>query len=168
MRFIKIFFVIISLAYNASANANANANTDCWVFAAKRFNIEVKLLQAIAQVESRMVPTSIGKNKNGSRDYGLMQINSIHLDRLSKKGISKSMLVSEPCVSLLVGASILKDMVNIYGYGWEAVGAYNAGVAKARYNLRMKYARQVWEVYRNPISEHLDIPLLESHRRMSL
>lgn len=143
-------------------------HADCWAFTAKRFNIEVRLLQAIAHVESKMTPASIGTNKNGTRDYGLMQINSLHLERLSKKGISESMLVNDPCVSLLVGASILKDMVNIYGYGWEAVGAYNAGVAKGRHELRMKYARQVWQIYQKPVSERIDIPLHESHRRISL
>lgn len=143
-------------------------HADCWEFAAKRYNIEVKLLQAIAQVESKMTPTSIGRNKNGTHDYGLMQINSIHLNRLSEKGISKSMLVNDPCISLLVGASILNDMINIYGYSWEAVGAYNAGVTKKRYNQRMKYARQVWQIYQKPVSEHLYIPLSDSHRRISL
>lgn len=145
-----------------------HVHADCWDFTAKRFNIEVRLLQSIAQVESRMDPASIGKNKNGTHDYGLMQINSIHLNRLSKKGISESMLVNDPCVSLLVGASILKDMVNIYGYGWEAVGAYNAGAAKGRYNMRMKYARQVWQIYQRPVGERLKIPLQEFHRRIPL
>lgn len=144
------------------------AHADCWEFASKRFNIEVRLLQAIAQVESKMKPESIGKNGNGTRDYGLMQVNSTHLNRLRKKGISESMLVNDPCVSLLVGASILKNMVDIYGYGWEAVGAYNAGVAKERYYLRIKYARQVWEIYKKPLPQRPSIPLHELHRRMLL
>lgn len=160
MKLIMVFFLTVPLICHAHA--------DCWEFTAKRFNVEVRLLQAIAQVESGMDPASIGKNRNGTRDYGLMQINSMHLNRLSKKGISESMLINDPCVSLLVGASILKDMVNIYGYGWEAVGAYNAGVAKGRYSRRMAYARKVWKIYQRPLSERPDILLQESHRRIKI
>jgi hypothetical protein len=29
-----------------------------------------------------------------------------------------------------VGASILSNMIKVYGYNWEAVGAYNAGLKK--------------------------------------
>jgi hypothetical protein len=38
-------------------------------------------------------------------------------------------------------------MINVYGYNWEAVGAYNAGVKKENYSKRMNYARKVWEKY---------------------
>jgi soluble lytic murein transglycosylase-like protein len=30
----------------------------------------------------------------------------------------------------MVGASILSNMIKVYGYNWEAVGAYNAGLKK--------------------------------------
>jgi soluble lytic murein transglycosylase-like protein len=30
----------------------------------------------------------------------------------------------------MVGASILSGMIKVYGYNWEAVGAYNAGLKK--------------------------------------
>ncbi|MDI8993001.1 transglycosylase SLT domain-containing protein, partial [Salmonella enterica subsp. enterica serovar Anatum] len=46
---------------------------------------------------------------------------------LKKMGISEKQLLQDPCISVIVGASILSDMMKIYGYSWEAVGAlYNS------------------------------------------
>lgn len=147
---------------------NSLAIADCWRFAAQKSGVEVRLLKSIAQVESGMNPSVVGKNNNGSRDFGLMQINSTHLNWLSKHGISESMLLKDPCVSVLVGATILKDMINIYGYGWEAVGAYNTGPGKNKHKLRMKYARKVWSIYRQSSRENILIPLKDSHRNIAL
>lgn len=155
--FLVLLFLTISIA-----------NADCWKFAAQKSGVEVRLLKSIAQVESGMDPSVVGKNNNGSRDFGLMQINSTHLGWLGKHGINESMLVKDPCVSVLVGAAILKNMVNIYGYGWEAVGAYNAGAGKNKHRLRMKYARKVWGIYRQSSRENILIPLKDSHRNIAL
>ena len=156
---------IICILFVFSANI---AKADCWKFAAQKSGVEVRLLKSIAQVESGMNPAVVGKNNNGSRDFGLMQINSTHLDWLSKHGVSESMLLKDPCVSVLVGAAILKDMVNIYGYGWEAVGAYNTGPGKNKHSLRMKYARKVWGIYRQAPRGNIIIPLNDSHRNIAL
>jgi len=127
--------------------ATRPAWSDCWDHAERSFGIEARLLNAIAQVESGMNPVAVGKNRNGTYDYGLMQINSIHLPSLRKLGIDAEVLKQDPCTSVLVGASILADMMKIYGYSWEAVGAYNAGTAKNRHHLRMRYANKVWRIY---------------------
>jgi soluble lytic murein transglycosylase-like protein len=47
----------------------------------------------------------------------------------------------------MVGASILSGMIKVYGYNWEAVGAYNAGLKKENYPQRMVYAHKVWKKY---------------------
>lgn len=124
-----------------------SVQAECWDYAEQKFGIEGRLLAAIATVESGMNPAAKGKNRNGTTDYGLMQINSSHLPRLKVLGISKEELQKDACVSVLVGASLLSDMIKVYGYSWEAVGAYNAGTGKDRHSLRMKYAQKVWRVY---------------------
>lgn len=106
------------------------------------FNIESELLYAIAQQESAMKPGAIGHNRDGSTDLGLMQINSFHMKRLKKMGISEKQLLQDPCISVIVGASILSDMMKIYGYSWEAVGAYNAGTSPKRSDIRKRYAKK--------------------------
>ncbi|WP_258966300.1 type III secretion system invasion protein IagB [Scandinavium tedordense] len=135
-------WVIVALVLMSSC-----AHADCWSKAGKNHHVDPWLLLAIAQVESGMNPEAVSKNNDGTYDIGLMQINSIHLPVLAKRGITRHRLVNEPCTSIMVGASILADMIKVYGNNWKAVGAYNAGLKKNRFGLRMKYARKVWNKY---------------------
>jgi len=48
----------------------------CFDEAACRYNISADILYAIAKVESNFNPGAVNWNKNGSYDYGIMQINS--------------------------------------------------------------------------------------------
>lgn len=115
-----------------------------------------------------MQASAIGINSNGSKDYGLMQINSLHLNWLKNQGIDEAMLVNDPCVSILVGAYILKGMFEKYGYSWEAVGAYNAGLSKDNYNLRMSYAKKVWQRYRTGPAPLANVTVTERHRKLKI
>jgi len=125
----------------------SSAQAMCWHQAAEKYRIEPALLKAIAQVESGMKTNAVNINANGSYDIGLMQINSIHLPELKKKGISEEALLTDACLSVMTGASILQHMINKYGYTWEAVGAYNAGTSAKRRLLRFRYAYKVWQAY---------------------
>lgn len=69
---------------------------DCWEEAARRHDLEPQLLLAIAQVESGFKVDALHVNRDGSRDIGLMQINSQHLPRLSRRGITEPLLLSDP------------------------------------------------------------------------
>ncbi|WP_272971642.1 MULTISPECIES: transglycosylase SLT domain-containing protein [Pseudomonas] len=125
----------------------AQAHAWCWNKAGQMHAIEPELLQAIADVESGLRPDAINHNRNGTRDIGLMQINSIHLSRLSTEGITEQRLLDEPCLSVEVGASVLAGFIARYGYNWTAVGAYNAGNSPHRQAARLRYARKVWQRY---------------------
>jgi len=96
----------------------------CWEAAAARYQVNSALLYAIARTESGLNPSAIGSNSNGTRDIGLMQINSAWLPALSRYGISERDLF-EPCTSIHVGAWILAGNIQRLGYTWDAVGAYN-------------------------------------------
>ncbi|WP_395611078.1 transglycosylase SLT domain-containing protein [Pseudomonas sp. B22129] len=120
----------------------------CWDDVARRYDIEPELLQAIAAVESGYREGALNTaNSDGSRDIGLMQINSMHLPRLAKQGITEQRLLSEPCLSVEVGASILAEFIQRFGYNWTAVGSYNAGAAPERAALRLRYAEKIWARY---------------------
>jgi len=97
----------------------------CWDEAATRYRVNSALLYAIAQTESGLNPLALGRNANGSRDIGLMQINSAWLPALAEYGISERDLF-QPCTSIHVGAWVLARNFHRLGYSWEAVGAYNA------------------------------------------
>ncbi len=115
----------------------------CWDDAATRYQVNSTLLHAIARTESGLKPLAIGRNANGSRDIGLMQINSAWLSTLATYGISERDLF-EPCTNIYVGAWILSYNFYRLGYTWDAVGAYNAAspqsrrayIDKVRRNLR--------------------------------
>jgi soluble lytic murein transglycosylase-like protein len=123
------------------------AHAFCWSKAGEAHAIEPELLQAIADVESSRRSDVINHNGNGTRDIGLMQINSIHLQRLRARGITERRLLAEPCLSVEVGASVLAGFIKRYGYNWTAVGAYNAGNSPDRQAARIRYARKVWQRY---------------------
>ena len=110
----------------------------CWDDAAQRYQVSSALLYAIARTESGLNPLAIGRNGNGSRDIGLMQINSSWLPTLAAHGINERDLF-EPCTSIEVGAWILAGNVSRLGYTWDAVGAYNARSPA----LRRAYAEKV-------------------------
>ena len=54
-----------------------------------RYRVNGALLHAIARTESGLNPHAIGRNPNGSRDIGLMQINSAWFSTLATYGISE-------------------------------------------------------------------------------
>ena len=123
------------------------AQADCWQLAASRYHIDPLLLYAIAKVESNLNPSARNINSDSSQDIGLMQINSRHLPALAQRGITEQNLITQPCTSVMVGAWILAGFIQQKGYGWQAVGAYNAGAKPGRDERRTRYALAVWRYY---------------------
>ncbi|MFA0922190.1 lytic transglycosylase domain-containing protein [Xanthomonas fragariae] len=118
--------------------ASPLARADCFEEAAGYQHVNPWVLRAIAWQESRGRADAIHRNNNGTIDYGKMQINSIHLRRLSSYGISSDALM-QPCVSVYVAAWRLREMTNKYGNTWAAVGAYHSETPAER----EKYARAI-------------------------
>jgi|GEM_PF-575751 len=126
------------------------ARADCFEEAAGYQHVNPWVLRAIAWQESRGRADAIHRNNNGTVDYGRMQINSIHLRRLSNYGISKDALM-HPCVSVYVAAWRLREMTNKYGNTWVAVGAYHSETPGER--DKYAHAIQAILVKRGVISE---------------
>lgn len=116
----------------------------CWGEAESRYGTPADLLYAIAKVESGLNPNAKGDNKkNGgvSKGYGigLMQIDSSWLPKLRRDfGLTEAHLY-DPCINVHVGAWILSDNIARMGYGWDAIGAYNAKTPWKR----VRYANKV-------------------------
>ena len=121
----KVFFTSILSSF-CYANYYAEAG--------KRFGIDPQLLWTIAYKESRLNPSIISKkNKNGSYDIGIMQINSIHLSRLKKQyGINKNDLLN-PKINIFIGAEILKMCFNKHGFNEKAITCYNGKIKGNNY-----------------------------------
>lgn len=118
--------------------APATGKAACFEEAAARYRLPSSLLKAISRVESAGRPAAVNRNADGSRDIGHMQINSRWLPVLHPYGIDARSLF-DPCINTHVGAWILARNIARLGYGWDAIGAYNA----ASPSKRIAYARKV-------------------------
>lgn len=154
MRFLAgclISLLFISFEIQAKAWTPDPGLKTCFSQAADRYQIDHRLLMAIAEVESGMNPRAIGINKRGgkvlSEDVGLMQINSSWFSVLAGMGITRKDLLDNPCQNIYVGAWILARNIAQNGVNWESVGAYNAGFKNANAPFRMKYAKKVYARY---------------------
>ena len=132
--------------------APVGAKAFCFADAAKAYGVDERLLRAIATVESNNNPNALGVNTNGTKDYGLMQINSQHFPILSRLNITEQNIM-EPCLNVKLGAWILAKSVQHHGANWRAVGAYNAGGGANREAQRQAYAHKVWRAHLSAKSE---------------
>jgi soluble lytic murein transglycosylase-like protein len=111
----------------------------CFEEAGEKYGVSPQLLWAIAKTESCFNPSVVNYNKDGSFDYGLMQVNSSWYGAL---GHERWMRLGDACYNVQVGAWILSQCVQRYGYTWKAVGCYNA-FSKDK---RAVYANRVYRV----------------------
>jgi len=127
----------------------AQAGAFCFDEAAERYGVPPLLLRAIAEQESALDPDAAGWNPDGSVDVGLMQINSWWEPRL---GAARWVGVcSDPCYNVMVGAWILRDCLDRYGYSLEGVGCYNARSPDKRERYSKKILRTLLrELTRDP------------------
>ncbi len=146
-RHIPRLLLLLPALLAAPAHAGEQAWEACFDDAGRRYGIAPALLRAIAAVESNLDPQAERRNQDGSRDIGLMQVNSRWLPHLARYGITAESLSSDVCLNIHVGAWILAQEIQRYGYGWEAVGAYHTG-AGADARRRQRRARYALRVHR--------------------
>lgn len=96
----------------------------CFESAGRAYAIPPRLIEAIAYNESAFDPQAIHRNRNGSFDYGVMQINSWWFDTL---GAERWQSLADPCFNVQVGAWILRDCINRHGYSWDGLACYRSG-----------------------------------------
>lgn len=159
MRLGKKFLALALFLQAGIASADQpGGGWQCWADASARYNVPVDLLYAIARVETGNRARLVSRpNVNGTYDIGLMQINSAHLPRLLRYGITKKSLLDDPCLNLHVGAWILSDAIARYGYTWVAIGAYNAG----SHEKRKTYAQKVYAMHKRIVRERERLAMLE-------
>lgn len=109
----------------------------CFEEAGEKYGVSPQLLWAIAKTESNFNPTAASYNRNGSFDYGLMQINSSWYRELGRE---RWMRLGDACYNVSVGAWILDQCIRRYGYTWAAVGCYN-GVSN---ETKVRYAHRIY------------------------
>ena len=107
----------------------------------KQKGIPSGLLSAVIEIESSWNPKAIGRNKDGSVDAGLTQINKINWKTY---GITSAKdLTDNPKLAIDVGADILsKELKRFNGDVMLALAAYNAGGGRVRQILRAATERR--------------------------
>ncbi len=127
--------LLLAVAFGCLLTTNAAAF--CFEEAGETYGISPLLLWGIAKTESSFNSQAINRNKNGSYDYGVMQINSSWYRTL---GVETWNSLSDPCTNVRVGAWVLAQCIQRHGYNWEAVGCYNSGNPERR----KVYAKKVF------------------------
>lgn len=154
----KAWLVVFSLLiFMTQAQAEGTANTNharrevavqthlqtlrtlgCIKHASVQSRLPEPLLLAIAMHESSINSVATNRNKNGSLDVGVMQINSIHWPRIIEMGGQPKDLL-DPCINVMMGALLLKEQVDQFGLNAYAIGRYHSATPE----YRDRYARAV-------------------------
>ncbi|WP_429885556.1 lytic transglycosylase domain-containing protein [Geoalkalibacter halelectricus] len=101
----------------------AQAADFCFEQAAHEYQVPAHWLWAIAKVESGFNPSATNNNKNGSLDFGVMQINSWWVKKIGEQGWNQ---LGDPCTNIRMGAYVLSDCLSRFGMNWQGIGCYNA------------------------------------------
>lgn len=123
--------IVIFSLLAASLCANVSDYQSYFETAGMRYNIPPLLLQNIAVIESNGNPNAIRLNDNGTRDYGLMQINSIHFPTLRQWGINEKNILN-PQVNIYVGSWLLSEHIKERGFNLQAIGSYHSKTEQHR------------------------------------
>jgi len=116
---------------------------ECFQRAERIHGVPQELLLAIAKTESSLNPRALNKNRNGTYDIGIMQVNTSNIKLLKRAGIiEEARELWIPCKNIEAGAYILKLCIKRYGLNWKAVDCYNKG-RKAKGT-----GGYVWRVYK--------------------
>lgn len=116
---------------------------ECIQKAANTYGIPPIILTGLIYQEGGKVGES-SLNSNGTRDYGPMQINSVWLAKLKKKGITSDMLKNNGCLNVFVGAALLyKHAADTRYNWWKAVGNYHSKTPKHHNKYLYKVASKV-------------------------
>ncbi|MDP3301433.1 MAG: lytic transglycosylase domain-containing protein [Sulfuricurvum sp.] len=89
------------------------------------YNIPPLLLENIVNIESGGNPNAIRVNNNGTKDYGLMQINTIHFRQLSAWGICEGNIL-DPKINIFAGSWLLSEHIKERGFNLQAIGNYHS------------------------------------------
>jgi soluble lytic murein transglycosylase-like protein len=132
----------------------------CAAQASLRFNVPELLLDAIIGKEDGRTGQCT-KNKDGSYDCGLAQINTSWAPLFKKSNVSFYYVTNDVCTNLQACAYILRDNYNKKGGDWRAaIVAYNIGpnsTSVTKREIGAKYAADViqrWWGFQNWVSHY--------------
>lgn len=118
---------------------------ECINQAAVTYHVPATMIVSVMKIENGRNGMAV-KNKNGTYDLGVMQINSSWLPSLKKYGIDKETLQQDGCMNVMVGSWILARGI-AKSEGWVGLGNYHSATPK--HNKR--YREQVKRIFSKTI-----------------
>jgi soluble lytic murein transglycosylase-like protein len=115
---------------------------DCINHAAVVYHVPATVILSVIKQEAGHNGQAV-KNKNGTFDYGVMQVNTIWLSKLAKYGYSKEDLQFNACKNVEAGTWILAQALAEGRTTWQGVGNYNSHTP----DLNKKYHTSVFRHY---------------------
>ncbi|EGQ8101742.1 lytic transglycosylase domain-containing protein [Vibrio alginolyticus] len=138
----KLILIISFSLFSSSLLADPFLNASC------KYQIDKNLLISIAVRESSLRTRATNKNRNGSIDTCMMQINLTEwLPKLPH--LTREQIESDVYLCVEVGAWVLAQNFASHGRTWLSVGAYNAGFTKELEEVRDAYISDIQMIYRN-------------------
>ncbi len=126
--FLFFFLFLTTFSYAVSYGGGfklSNNLNQCFTEAGKTYHISPLLLRSIAEVESGLNQSATCKNSNGTIDVGMMQVNSSWINTIGF--LRWAWVRASACYNIYVGAWILAQCIQKYGYTWRAVACYHVG-----------------------------------------
>lgn len=139
--------LIATAALLITTTTQANNYDSVFNAAGKMYFLDPMLIKSHCVKESGLNPKAYNaKNWDKSIDIGLCQINSWWYPALKEHNITPDMLTN-PNVSIFWAAYIINHNFSKGGVNMNSIGAYNAGWKKKNKAARMKYAKEILEIY---------------------
>jgi hypothetical protein len=98
---------------------------ECITQASVQYHVPAVVIVAVLKTENGYVGCA-KLNRNGTVDYGPMQINSSWLNELHKYGYSAADLQYDPCLNVSAGSWILAREIAREKNIWRGVGNYHS------------------------------------------
>ncbi len=115
---------------------------ECINRAAVTYYVPAKVIISVLETEGGW-PGLAKHNKNGTVDYGPMQVNSIWLKRIAPYGYTQQQLQNNPCTNVMVGTWILSREIATGQNYWQGVGDYHSHTPV----FNQTYQQHVWVRY---------------------
>ena len=128
----KIFMLLIM----ANLCFATNGYNKLFIKYGKIHKIPAELLWGIAKTESEFNPRAVGINKNGTKDLGLMQVNSIHEAELKRRNLTLDDLF-DPEINVSYATEYLAKCFDKHGFTWQGLNCYNGRIKNNSYHLRV-------------------------------
>ena len=156
-KFVKIiiqaaFFIIIFNNNIYAQELSINNRLDCSIQAAIKYGVPVDILLAISSIENGQ-PGKAYKNKDGSIDYGVMQINSIYLKDLKdtyNRIVTPEEILNNTCYAFEIAAfKISEHLKNDDGSFLKKIANYHSKTPDLNRNYQTKLIQHssIWRKY---------------------